>query len=208
MTASMQGVPDDAPFLRECRAAYDVWRQFVSSRWGIAVMFVWAAAEATFWPIIPDALLVPMVAVSSRRWQVVGAAILGSATGGIVMLGFAYAAPDAAHDVLARLPLVFDGDIVDARARLADDGVSAFLAQPWSGISFKVWAVEAAGADLSPWRVIPVFIAARALRMMVFAAVAALVGHWATTFVRDYSIFVMFSYVVLFSFGLWWVTTS
>jgi hypothetical protein len=48
-------------------------------------MFAWAVAEATAWPIIPDALLVPMAAGARRRFYVpLDAAVAGMALGGIL----------------------------------------------------------------------------------------------------------------------------
>ncbi|MGE4606957.1 MAG: hypothetical protein AAEJ52_09475, partial [Myxococcota bacterium] len=58
---SRQPEPEKVVFLEQSRAAFDRWEGFARSRAGLSVLFVWALAEATVWPIIPDALLVPMV---------------------------------------------------------------------------------------------------------------------------------------------------
>lgn len=51
-----------------------------------------------------------------------------------------------------------------------------FLQQPWSGESFKIWAVVGAGQGIVPWLAIPTFIFARTLRMLVNAGVGGILG--------------------------------
>jgi membrane protein YqaA with SNARE-associated domain len=195
--------------LNECRASFDWWQRLACSRRGFWLMFAWAAAEATFWPVIPDFLLVPMAAVYGRRFYVpLAAAVLGAALGGIINYLYSTIAPAQALDILRHIPLVSESQIDIVRANLARDGIMAYLYQPWSGVPFKVWAVVGGSMHLSPLLAIPTFVAARAFRMAVFATIAGLVGARFSIFLRDYWLFVLAIYVVLFSFGLWWVASS
>ncbi len=206
-TERSSSVPDDAPMLAECRAVHDALRRFASSRSGIWTMFLWALGEATIWPVIPEAILVPMAAFSTRRAWLIGAAIAGSAVGALATFGFGYVAPSPAHWVLIHLPFVFDRQIADVDAQLSAHGAWALLAQPWSGISFKIWGVEAARQRFTPLLVIPIFVGSRALRMTFFGWLAAFAGYRTRTFIRDFSIFVLVAYVVLFTLGWWQVIT-
>jgi membrane protein YqaA with SNARE-associated domain len=196
-----------AALLNECRRAFDGFETFASSRAAIALMFVWAFAEAIVWPVIPDFLLVPLMAANRRHpVALLLAAIAGMATGGIATFMFASVAPNAARDVLVHLPMVSDSDIAEAARRLREDGASAFLLQPWSGIAFKVWGVQAGVMDMSPFKAVPAFVAARAARMTIFASVAWLAGARLRGFLRDFSIYVAIAYLAIFFYGWWQVS--
>jgi 1-acyl-sn-glycerol-3-phosphate acyltransferase len=148
------------------RATFDAWRRVVESPCGTVLMFVWAFAEATVWPLIADFAMGPMTLVDRRRFpHALAASVAGMATGGIVTYLFAFRSPTRAMHVLERLPIVNADDVGRVEERLRRHGPKAFWLQPYSGIPMKVWAVAAGRLGLSPWKVIPTFIAARALRM-------------------------------------------
>jgi membrane protein YqaA with SNARE-associated domain len=204
---------DSNPGLRrECQIFYDWWQSFSNSRSGEIWLFGWALAEATFWPILPDFLLGPMSVGNRRYYRSVLAAILGSALGGIILLLVASSFPTQAHSYLQVLPLVNGQQISTVSQQLTQDGVGAFLAQPWSGVAFKVWALVATtNPDLRPQlnlcAIIPIFIIARAFRMALVATLIRLVTSRLPNFIRDYSIFLAFLYLVMFFFG-WWEVIS
>jgi membrane protein YqaA with SNARE-associated domain len=80
-----------ARLLSECRALFDRWERIASGRAATGIMFVWAVAEATVWPVIPDFLLVLIAAGNRRRFYVpLAAAVLGSAVGGSAIFLLAY----------------------------------------------------------------------------------------------------------------------
>ena len=202
------GMEPNAGLLRECRAIYDGWARFGSAHGGLGIMFLWAVAEATVWPIIPDFLLVPMAAGARRRFYLpLAAAIAGMAVGGSAIFLFAFVAPHQASSFLSHLPLVHDSQIRGAHRRLARDGVAAFFFQPWSGISFKVWAVVGGAMHANPWLAIPTFIVARSLRMAAFATGTGLLADRFAGFVRDFSLFLAVIYLALFFYGWWQVMT-
>jgi membrane protein YqaA with SNARE-associated domain len=205
MTVERAGAGDDG-LLSASRRLFDAWEVFASSRAAIAFMFCWAFAEAIVWPIIPDFLLVLLAIGNRRRFYVpLAAAIAGSATGGAALYLFAYWSPDLAANFLSALPLVSDGQVAEASRKLANEGVSAFWRQPWSGVPFKVWGLIAGAEGLPPSQAIPVFMIARAVRMALFAALAAIVVRVLRPFVRDLTLFVLGTYLVLFFYG-WWRT--
>ena len=193
-----------APLRRECRDTYDRWERFASGRSGTRLMFVWALAEATVWPILPDFLLIPMVAANRRRFHVpLAAAVTGMAVGGATTVLFAYRAPRHAWGLLRHLPLVHEQQIDVARGHLAAHGTAAFLFQPWSGVPSKIWAVVAGAERPNPWPAIPALVIARSLRMAVLAGAARLLAGRFAGAVRDHSIFLAATYVTVFSVGLW-----
>src|SRR5205085_868596 len=104
---------------------------FATSRAGVGLMFAWAVAEAIFWPVIPDFLLVPLAAGAGRRfYKPLAAAVLGAALGGSALYLLAFWAPDAAWSLLRHAPLVDEGRIAAFQAQFAAGGVVAFLGQP------------------------------------------------------------------------------
>lgn len=201
-----QAGPGDIALLGRCRSAFDWWERFSRSRQGLGVMFAWALAEATVWPIIPDALLAPMAAGARRTFPRLWlAAVVGSFLGGIALYLFSLAAPQAALDLIASLPVVKTAMLWRAAGLLAEQGVHAFWVQPWTGVSFKIFAVLGAGQQMDPWQVMPVSIAARALRMGVNGAAIALIAWPLRNFLRDFSLFLLVAYLAIFGYG-WWLT--
>jgi 1-acyl-sn-glycerol-3-phosphate acyltransferase len=194
--------------LDECRASWDAWEQFSSSRHGAAAMFGWAFAEATVWPIIPDFLLVPLAAGSRARMYIpLLASIFGSALGGVALYTFSLQFPEQALALLAHLPLVGERQVDEARRQLVATGAAAFFGQPWSGVPFKVWAIEAGAQGLNPFVAVPIFVVARALRMTIFAVVSGVLAARVLGFFRDFSLYVGVVYAILFLYA-WWQVIS
>ena len=192
------------PLRWECRDTYDRWERFASGRSGTWLMFAWALAEATVWPILPDFLLVPMAAANRRLFHVpLAAAVTGMAVGGATTVLFAYRAPRHAWGLLRQLPLVHEQQIEVARGHLAAHGTAAFLFQPWSGVPSKIWAVVAGAERPNPWPAIAALVIGRSLRMAVLAGAARLLAGRFAGAVRDHSTFLAATYVGVFSFGLW-----
>jgi len=196
-------VPFDG-WRQACRVAFDRWARLASGRVGTTLAFVWALAEATVWPLLPDFVLAPLVAAQPHGWRrLLGAAVAGSVLGGTVMFLFGGWAPEAALNAVRHLPLVRGAQIEAVGARLATDGALGYLAQPWSGISFKVWAVVGGATGLPAWQALPAFTVGRALRLALVAAVAAWLGGRYAGFLRDHALPIAAGYTVLF-LTVWW----
>lgn len=181
-------------------ALHDRWQRFSEGRAALPVLFVWALAEATLWPIIPDAMLAPMALVRrTGRRRLAAACIAGMALGGVVTVLVAHAAPGFALDLLRDLPLVTKAQIEAAADGLHDHGAAGFLIQPVSGIPFKVWAVLAGVKDIGPALVIPLFIVARGARMLATTLVTGTIGHLLRRRLRDWFAVVAAIYVVGFA---------
>ncbi|HZT07770.1 MAG TPA: hypothetical protein VFC51_12120 [Chloroflexota bacterium] len=169
--------------------AFDRWEALAASRASLAVMFLWAVAEATVWPIIPDFLLVPLAVGAQRRFlRPLLASILGSTLGGAALYVFAHRRPSRARALLAALPFVAERHVRTAEAGIAEHGAWAFLLQPWSGVAFKVWALVAASRGVDPALAIPASVAGRALRMAISAALPGLLSARFRRTVRDHAL--------------------
>jgi membrane protein YqaA with SNARE-associated domain len=129
-----------------------------------------------FWPLMPEAILVPLAAARPRQWlQLAGAAVLGSATG--TALSYAIGRAGHADRLLEHLPLVRPAMVRAARTWLSDEGGLGLRHQPLTGLPVKVFALVAPSSGVS----LPAFLvcaaAARGSRFVVVCAGAALVGN-------------------------------
>ena len=186
--------------------AYDRAQRVASGRVGLVIGFVWAVAEATVWPIIPDFAVVPMAAVARLRGYVpLAGCVLGMAVGGCLNLLFSYTHPTQAHTLLAALPLARADQLGYVSRVLTVVGPHAFLFQPWSGVPFKTWAVAAGGLRLNLLVVIPAFIVGRGFRVGFFSVIAGGLGLALGRFVRDHFLVLLALYVALFAVGFWLV---
>jgi membrane protein YqaA with SNARE-associated domain len=193
--------------LTPSRRLFDIWAVFCNSERGLVLMFLWALSEAVFWPIVPDALLMPMVAGGPKRyWRLLGACILGSTLGGMAIYLFAYFNPHGAELLAPRLPLAQPFMIEKAATAMAEQGIGAFWTQPWSGISYRFYALLAGVYGSNPALVVLVSTCARALRMTVCSApIAFTVGRF-PSFFRDWWVYILLIFFA--AFGYVWVTTQ
>ncbi|HTE83597.1 MAG TPA: hypothetical protein VK821_02605, partial [Dehalococcoidia bacterium] len=148
-------------------------------------------------------------AAGYRRWfyMPVVAAIAGAVIGGTLLYLFAFWAPSQATAYLAHLPLTGHGS-VEVHQKFAEHGAAAFVYQPLSGIPFKVWAIAGGSEGIKPWQSIPIFVVARGLRMTVFATIARVAAGLFSGFFREFSLFLLAIYLVLFFYGWWQVVSS
>ena len=171
--------------------------------------FAWAVAEATVWPLIPDFAVAPLTVLAARkRYLPLVGCIAGMAVGGSITFLFSYIAPPTALAVLHQVPWARANQFASVAALLTSHGAAAFVFQPWSGVPFKTWAVAAGTLKLSPPIVIPLFVAGRALRVTLVAAIAGVGGRLLAAHLRDWSLVLGAAYVVLFGVGFWRVIVA
>jgi membrane protein YqaA with SNARE-associated domain len=168
----------------------------------LLLAFAWAVAEATFWPIMPDALLVPLALSRPQRWwQLVLAAMLGTALGGVVSYRAGRVRPDPS--AVAALPLVRPL-MVEAGARwLTDEGARGVMRQPASGVPFKVFARLAGSQDIGLRPFLAWAVAARTGRFLASAGGAALLARYAPALSVRWLWPATALWSVAFGVGLW-----
>ena len=94
--------------------------RIASGRAGIALVGVWAFAEAIVFPIIPDVPIGLLALVAPRRTLVLFAALVaGSLAGTAVLYVLSLAAPGAVESMLLALPGITDTMIASARDTVA-----------------------------------------------------------------------------------------
>ncbi|HEY9789299.1 MAG TPA: hypothetical protein V6D22_02795 [Candidatus Obscuribacterales bacterium] len=143
--------------------------------WQVVALFLWAFAEAVFWPFMPDALLVPLAAFQpSTWWMLIPIAVAGSAVGGVA--SYLLARRTDVSAVLSGMPFVRPPMVAQCNLWLAAEGARGVRHQALSMVPFKVFAFTAGKLTLP----LPTFIAwamlVRGARFMVVCAIAAVSG--------------------------------
>lgn len=168
----------------------------------VLLTFGWAVAEATVWPIMPDAVIVPLaLARPSSWWRLVLAAAAGTTLGGAISYLIGRHRPDRA--AVERLPLVRPAMVSAADAWLRDDGPRGVWRQPASGIPMKVFARVGGMRGLPPARLLLWAVAARGTRFVVAAGGAALIGRAVRAPVERWYWPLTLLWALVFGVGLW-----
>ena len=169
---------------------------------GPVVVFGWALAEATVWPFMPDAVLVPLaLARPASWWRLVLAAALGTTVGGAISYAIARRRPDRA--AIERLPLVRPAMVAAADRWLEQQGPRGAMRQPASGIPMKVFARLAGSRGLAPGSFLLYAGAARTTRFVISAGLAALLGRAFADAVRRRLSWLTLGWSLLFGVALW-----
>lgn len=165
-----------------------------------AAAFLWGAAEAFLFFVIPDVLLSWVALRRGLRAALVCSllAAAGATLGGAVMYAWSQRAPEAAARAVEAVPAVADGSVARGRAAMRAQGwfrtaaAGAFAGQP-----YKLYSVAAPQAGVRPAAWVAAGPAIRLPRFLLtslgFAAVGAL---WRERLDRR---------VVLALFGTGWV---
>jgi membrane protein YqaA with SNARE-associated domain len=163
---------------REVLMGQPGWIQRILGTPGILLSFAWGFAEGTFFFVVPDVALSLVALVQPRRaWRHVLAALLGGMIAGALLFGRAQRNPGGARSAIARVPLVSAAMLAQVQASYRTHGIGAVFLGPWSGIPYKVYAVEAP-PFLGAAEFVMSAATARALRFLLLWAVFGIVGQW------------------------------
>ncbi len=169
-----------------------------------AAVFLWAFAEATFFPLPPEILLVPLIVCAPDGWfPLVVASLAGSLAGGAVGFSFARLRPERARTLLVRIPGVAPGMVTKAERWIGRQGVGAVAFSAWTGVPYKIFAVLSGAAEHAWVPFIGASVLARGLRVVALGWGAHMVGtHWGEPIRRQGLLFGLI-YVGLVAAGYW-----
>lgn len=172
--------------LRWTRQLYDWMLKWGHSRHGTTALFFLSAAEASFFPIPPDALLIALCMGAHRRWvRFAMVCSIGSIIGGVIgyLIGW------GAFDLIGRTILNFVASISGSDPdEMLNTARYWFNEKELYGMKVGAWAVGIAGFTPIPYKVFtiaagffqmsfPVFVLASAIsRFLRFFVVAGLIG--------------------------------
>jgi membrane protein YqaA with SNARE-associated domain len=132
--------------------------------------------EATWLPIMPDAIIVPLALARPDAWRRLAlTAMLGSSVCGAVSYWLGRRTPEVTS--VERLPLVRPAMVAATEQWLASEGPRGAVRQPLTGVPFKVFGRLAGLRGLPIAAFLAWALAARGPRFLIAAYGAALVAR-------------------------------
>ena len=162
-----------------------------------AVSFI----EASFFPIPPDVMLIPMVLMNpSRAWLFALVATAFSVLGGI----FGYIIGTFSYEHIAE-PLLYslgkEAQMVDFSNKYNEIGFWAVITAGISPIPYKVVTIMSGATNLNFAVFLGASMASRGVRFFVVAGLLHFYGHEIRDFIERYLNWVFMLFVILLVFG-------
>jgi membrane protein YqaA with SNARE-associated domain len=123
---------------------------------------LWGFAEATLFFIVPDVLLTWIAVRHGPRQAVMAsfAAVAGAVLGGVVIYMWGANDPALARTVIGAIPAISAGMVSGVGADLQNGGATAIFTAGFTGVPYKIYAVEAGAAGVGMvWFVLATLVA-------------------------------------------------
>lgn len=171
--------------------------------------FIWGAAEAFLFFIVPDVLIGYLALRRGFRVGLIACvyAAVGAAVGGAVMYGWSVRDPNAAIMAVEAVPSVSMAMVEGANAAMAEHGwFAAALMGPLTSTPFKVYAALAPmhGAEALNFAVAALPV--RLPRFIIVAAVMALIGAAVRGRVSDKVVLAVFTGAWVLFYAWFWLS--
>jgi membrane protein YqaA with SNARE-associated domain len=142
------------------------------------VAFLWGAAEATVFFIVPDVLL-SFLALRAPRLALAActSAVAGAVLGGMSVHALAVRAPSTAQAMIDAVPWIGPTLVGTIRTGFAADGWWALFRGPFIGEPYKVFALLAPDLGFGRWAFAAMSVPARGLRFVLVVLAVALVAR-------------------------------
>jgi len=209
--------------LQWTRALYDWVLSWGESKHGQVALFFLSMAEASFFPIPPDALLIALCMGAHRKWlRFAVVCSVGSIIGGMLGYLIGYGAFELIGEKIIHLSAAISGTDPD---QLLKQAQYWFNEKEMMGMKVGVWAVGIAGFTPIPYKVFTIasgffempflaFLLASAIsRSLRFFMVAGLIGllyrkygNRIQTFIDKYFNLLAIAFVILLALGFWTVS--
>jgi membrane protein YqaA with SNARE-associated domain len=169
----------------------------------IYALAIIAFIEASFFPIPPDVLLIPMIlAARTRAWRYALVATIASVLGGL----FGYLIGAVAFDQIAQPILVSMGKsdaIAEYAQRFNDVGMWTILTAGVTPFPFKVITIMSGATSMSLPLFITTAIVARAIRFFLVAGLLYVFGPPIRDFIEKYLGWVALAAILILVAGFW-----
>jgi len=206
--------------LRWMRRLYDWVLSWSESKHALTALFLLALAEASFFPVPPDALLIALCMGAYRKWAKFALICsLGSVVGGILGYYIGHSAYELVGEKIVAFTASISGTQPDELLRQAQYW---FNEKEMYGMKVGAWAVGIAGFTPIPYKVftiasgffempLGIFIIAsaisRSLRFFVVAGIIGMLykrhGQRIQEFIDRYFNTLALAFVVLLLLGFW-----
>ncbi len=140
--------------------------------------FVWGLAEATLFFIVPDVLLTWISAQVARRTAVIASvfAALGAVAGAAILLWWMRHDPAGVVSAVLALPGIDDDLLANVRGDVAQGWFRALVVGAFTGVPYKLFAVQASETGLTASAFLFASFAARLPRFLLTALAADLLA--------------------------------
>jgi len=169
----------------------------------IYALAIIAFIEASFFPIPPDVLLIPMIlAARTRAWRYALVATIASVLGGL----FGYLIGAVAFDQIAQPILVSMGKsdaIAEYAQRFNDVGMWTILTAGVTPFPFKVITIMSGATSMSLPLFITTAIVARTIRFFLVAGLLYVFGPPIRDFIEKYLGWVALAAILILVAGFW-----
>ena len=163
-----------------------------------ALVFCWAAAEAVFWFIIPEFLLVLVMFMRlHRKFDLVKYDILGTVVGSIIAIYI-----QLPTKTFLQLPYIRPRMLTQVHIWFQHQGILGLLNQPFSGVPYKVFTHVAPDFHFFIPLFIILAIAARMIRYLVAYQVTKALYPAVHGFVRQHYLRLFIGAIAVFTFLL------
>lgn len=151
----------------------------------IALAAAWGFAEATLFFVVPDVLLTWLAGFRARlAWRAVMACLVGALVGGTLMFVLARSEPATARAWVAAVPAISEGFMAATGSALREDFGPAMLRAGFTGVPYKVLAVESGAEGQSFAAFLAFSVPARLSRWILLLLVAQGVAAFVRARVR------------------------
>lgn len=169
--------------------------RLAGSRQGLVLIAAWACAEAVLLPVVPDVVLLPLVAAAPRTTpRLVVALVVGALVGSAILVGLVLVDPDRVRSLFLALPGLDAATIRASEADIATNGAAAFAAVG-PGVPLKVDTLAWVTAGGSPIVLAAAVVLNRLTRIGPGIIIAAVVGRLAPQWLRRHEPMVAVAYV-------------
>ncbi len=185
------------------RACYDWVLRQAGKTYAEFVLFGIALAEASFFPLPPDILLLPMaVARRDKAWQLAAICTAGSVVGGIIGYGI------GAFAMATLGQWIVDTYHLQTAFQTFHDqfnkwGVWIIIAKGLTPIPFKLVTIASGVANLDIVSFVLACAATRGLRFFIIAALVRKFGEPIKTFIEKYLTWVALGVLAAIIGGFW-----
>jgi membrane protein YqaA with SNARE-associated domain len=169
------------------------------------VLFLMALAEASFFPLPPDILLLPMViAARQKAWRLAAICTAGSVIGGLIGYGIgAVAMATLGQWVINTYHL--QNAFQTFHDQFNKYGVWIILAKGLTPIPFKLVTIASGAAGLNIVSFVLAALATRGARFFLIAALVRKFGEPIRTFIEKYLNWVALGVLLAIVAGFWFV---
>jgi membrane protein YqaA with SNARE-associated domain len=178
------------------RRAYDWTMRMASHRKAPHALFWVSFAESSFFPIPPDAMLIPMVVANrAKAWTYAGIATVASVLGGMVGYAIGY----FLYATLGQWLINLYGLAEQAERYIAaynEWGLWIILIKGMTPIPYKLVTIASGVAHFDIWVFIAASIVTRGARFFVVAGLLYLFGDWIRSFVERWLTLVTSAFLV------------